>query len=103
MDGGRLGQAAPTKRKGNDMAREIILYAADFCHDCKLMKDFLKSNGIDYEERDIKANPAWSKELMEKTGKEGVPYLVIDGEWVRGYELGVGFTEAHAKSILGQG
>ena len=38
---------------------------------------------------------------MKKTGKEGVPYLVIDGEWIRGYEPGKPFSEAFARETLG--
>ena len=37
----------------------------------------------------------------KKTGKQGVPHLVTDGEWVRGYEPGQPFSEAFARHILG--
>ena len=39
-------------------------------------------------------------EVMDKTGKLGVPYLIIDGEWVRGYELHKPFSEAFARSLF---
>ena len=39
-------------------------------------------------------------ELEQKTGKQGVPYLVIDGRWVRGYEPGKPFSEDFARSLF---
>jgi len=56
--------------------------------------------GIPYEHRDIRKHPEYAAELEEKTGKQGVPYLIIDGEWKRGYEPGRAFTETFARSII---
>lgn len=82
------------------MKREVILYCADLCSDCQKIKDYMDSNGIDYELRDIRKNPAYADEVTEKTGKLGVPYLIIDGEWVRGYELDKPFSEEFAHSLF---
>jgi glutaredoxin len=57
--------------------------------------------GIPYEHRDIRKHPEYAAELEEKTGKQGVPYLIIDGEWKRGYEPGRAFTETFARSLFG--
>lgn len=83
------------------MANKIIMYSAKLCSDCQALKAFMDAQGIAYETRDIKENPEYAKELEEKTGKLGVPYLVIDGEWVRGYQVGQTFSEAYARQILG--
>ena len=32
---------------------------------------------------------------------ENVPFLVIDGEWVRGYQVGQPFSEEFARSLFG--
>lgn len=83
------------------MAKQIICYSAELCGDCQLLKAFMDANGVEYEVRDIQKNPDHARELEEKTGKLGVPYLVIDGEWVRGYEPGQPFSEEFARRILG--
>lgn len=83
------------------MAKEIILYSAALCGDCQRLKAFMDANGIAYEVRDIKANPEHGRELEEKTGKLGVPYLIIDGEWKRGYLPGQPFSEGFARDLLG--
>ena len=82
------------------MAKKIIMYSAKLCGDCQRLKAFMAAHGIAYEERDIKANPQYARELDERTGKQGVPYLIIDGEWVRGYEMGKPFSETFARSLF---
>lgn len=83
------------------MAKEVILYSAPLCGDCQRLKAFMDANGITYEIRDIKDDPEHARALEAHTGKEGVPYLVIDGEWVRGYEPGKPFSEAFARGLFG--
>lgn len=83
------------------MAQEIIVYSAKLCGDCQVLKGFMDAHGIDYEERDIREEPAHAEELEAKTGKLGVPYLVVDGEWKRGYVPGQAFSEDFARDLLG--
>ncbi len=85
------------------MAKTIVVYSAQLCSDCQKLKAFMDANDVQYETRDIRLNPEYGKELEEKTGKLGVPYLLIDGEWIRGYEVGKPFSEAYARRILGLG
>lgn len=83
------------------MHKEIILYSADFCGDCRNLRAWMDANGIPYVVRDIRKHPEYARELEEKTGKQGVPYLVMDGTWVRGYEPGKPFSETFARSLFG--
>jgi len=83
------------------MSHEIILYSAKMCGDCQHLKAFMDANDVAYELRDIREQPEYAEELEARTGKQGVPYLVIDGEWVRGYEPGQPFSEAFARKTLG--
>ena len=83
------------------MPQSIIMYSAQLCGDCQLLKAFMDAQGIAYETRDIREEPAYGEELEAKTGKLGVPYLVIDGEWVRGYQPGQPFSEDFAKGLFG--
>lgn len=83
------------------MSQEIILYSAALCGDCQHLKAFMDANNVEYTVRDIRENLAYGEELEAKTGKLGVPYLVIDGEWIRGYEVGQPFSEDFAKSLFG--
>ena len=82
------------------MPRSIILYSAQLCGDCQNLKAFMDAEGIEHEVRDIRENLEHGEELEAKTGKLGVPYLVIDGEWIRGYQPGEPFSEDFARSLF---
>jgi glutaredoxin-like protein NrdH len=83
------------------MAEDIKVYSAQMCGDCQKLKSFMDANGIAYETRDIREHPEYGAELEAQTGKLGVPYLLMDGEWIRGYEPGQVFSETFAKSLFG--
>ena len=82
------------------MKNRIVLYTAPRCSDCDKLKSYMDRNGIAYELRDIKANPEFASELSEKTGKQGVPYVVVNGEWRRGYEPGQPYSDEFAAKLL---
>jgi len=81
--------------------RQIVVYSAELCGDCQALKAFLDRAGVQYETRDIRREPAHAEVLQAKTGKLGVPYLIIDGEWKRGYEPGKPFSEFWARELIG--
>ncbi len=83
------------------MNRNIVMYSGKLCGDCQLLKAFMDAHGVVYENRDIRTHPEYGEELKAKTGKLGVPYLLIDGEWVSGYETGKPFSETFAKRLFG--
>ena len=83
------------------MPDTIVVYSAKLCLDCQQLKAFMDDHGIEYEERDIREDPAYAEELEQRTGKLGVPYLILDGEWVRGYQPGHAFSEAFARGLFG--
>jgi glutaredoxin len=82
------------------MSKEIILYSAKLCGDCQTLKAYMDERNIEYSLRDIRENLAYGEELEAETGKLGVPYLRIDGEWIRGYEVGQPFSDAFAQSLF---
>jgi len=83
------------------MTQGVILYSAPLCGDCQKLKTFMDEHGVAYEVRDIKADPTHAQELEGRTGKLGVPYLVVDGKWKRGYVPGEPFSEEFARDVLG--
>lgn len=83
------------------MSNSIIMYSARLCGDCQALKAFMDAHSIPYILRDIRENPDYALELESQTGKLGVPYLVIDGHWIRGYEPGKPFSEDFARKLLG--
>lgn len=57
----------------------IIVYTKTGCPWSIEVMDFLELNEIAFEERNLTLDPAYRKEVMEKTGQSSCPTLDIDG------------------------
>jgi len=77
----------------------VQVYTAGWCRDCRAAKQFLDSNGIEYSEIDVDADPAASAEVVRRVGKRAIPQMVIDGEWFQPYAPGKGllYDELHRR------
>lgn len=60
-----------------------------------MAKDFFDENNIKYTNYDVSTDLAKRREMMDKTGQMGVPVIVVDGDFL------VGFDEDGLKSKLG--
>ncbi|MDR1196816.1 MAG: glutathione S-transferase N-terminal domain-containing protein [Candidatus Nomurabacteria bacterium] len=70
------------------MNKKVIVYSTDYCAYCKQAKAYLKSKGVDFEEKNIEQDETANKELMDKIGGafRGVPVLDIGGELLQGFD-----------------
>jgi len=58
----------------------IIIYTKTGCPWCKGAMELLKSKNIPFEEREVRNNEQFYKELVDKSGQNKTPTLDIDGE-----------------------
>jgi glutaredoxin len=66
--------------------REVEVYTATWCPDCRRLERWLAENEVAHRKVDIDTADGAAEELEEATGKRGVPYLKLDrSRWVRGY------------------
>ncbi len=85
-----------------NLARKLKLYSAEWCADCRNAKRFLDEQGVDYELVEIDKDEQAARLLEERTGKRGIPCLLIDGDrWLRAYEPGRGFDREGVARELG--
>ena len=59
---------------------KIIVYSRNFCAWCDDVKNFLKNNKIEFEERDVAKNKEYLEEMVKKSGQQFVPTIDIDGD-----------------------
>jgi len=91
----------------DDIEHRVVLYATGFCEFSEMVRLHLESRGQRYTERDVDADPAARKEMMD-LGAQGTPMVVIDGEVLIGFdeeaidEL-LGFTPYNAHEEYGAG
>jgi glutaredoxin len=84
--------------------RTLTLYSSTWCSDCRQARRFLEEHDLAYELVEIDQDEDAARRLEAKTGKRGVPYLVLDGErWVRAYVPKQGFDREGMTALLGVG
>jgi len=78
---------------------QVKIYSTPVCPYCNLLKDYLKSKNIVFEEIDVSQDQAAGKEMVAKSGQMGVPVSIIttgqDKE-----EVIIGFDKAKINEIL---
>lgn len=76
---------------------KVKVYSTPTCPYCKMAKEHLKSNNIEFEDIDVSADQAAAQEMINKSGQMGVPVLDIDGQII------VGFDKPKINKALGLG
>lgn len=78
---------------------KITIYSTATCGFCRMLKSYLLSKNIAYEEKHADQDPAIAQELMEKSGQLGVPFTIIEKD---GHEEGIiGFDRSKIDTVLG--
>jgi glutaredoxin len=78
--------------------KNVIIYTQETCPPCHAEKLWLKENGIDFEERDIRKNDQFLQELIG-LGAAATPATVIKDE--NGEEVIMGFDQGKLAAKLG--
>lgn len=65
---------------------KIIIYTSEGCSHCHEAKEFFNDNNIPYIEHNISEDKAAKKDLIKK-GVMSVPYIIIDDNEFRGFEI----------------
>ena len=65
---------------------ELVVYSSNGCPDCARLEQWMRRNGVAHSNVMIDEVPAAAEKLERETGKQAVPFLLVDGaRWVRGY------------------
>lgn len=67
------------------MSKKVVIYSKNNCNQCNFAKGYIKSMGVDFEERNINSSEAFNAELMEiadRTGFTAMPFIVVDDQEV---------------------
>lgn len=79
------------------MEKKVIIYTQETCPPCFAEKEWLQANNIDFEERDIRKNHSYMKEVMD-LGASATPVTVIKTE--EGKQVVMGFKEDELSVLL---
>jgi glutaredoxin len=62
----------------------VILYATDWCSNCKMTRAFLRKNNIPFFEYDVDKSSEGQRQFKALQGN-GVPLLLVKNNVIRGY------------------
>jgi len=65
----------------------ILVYSTPACPYCRMVRDYLRGKGVEFEEVDISEDASKAMELMERSGQAGVPVTDIGGELILGFDI----------------
>lgn len=66
----------------------VKVYSTETCPYCKMAKQFLQENNVQFEAVDVSTNQAAAQEMISKSGQMGVPVIDIDGQIIVGFDKG---------------
>ncbi len=64
----------------------VKVYSTPTCPYCTMAKNFLKQNGIRFEDIDVSKDKKAVTEMFNKSGQMGVPVLDINGVMIVGFD-----------------
>jgi glutaredoxin len=79
------------------LEKRVIIYTQETCPPCFAEKEWLKANDIEFEERDIRKNQSYMKEVMD-LGASATPVTIINSE--DGKQVIMGFKEDELSALL---
>ena len=89
------------KVSGTQNQHKVILYALSTCVWCKMTKQFLKDNDVEYEFVDVDLcdendRQKIREDIINRGGRPSYPILIIDGK-----SMIIGFRKEEIKEALG--
>ena len=75
--------------------KQVIVYTTPTCSWCRTLKEYLKTHQVRFREIDVSRDEKAAQEMVRRSGQQGVPQSLIDGQVV------VGFDRNRINTLLG--
>ncbi len=73
----------------------VIVFSTPTCSFCNMTKKYFREKGIRFQDVDVSRDMAAARDMIRRSGQQGVPVIDIGGKIV------VGFDRAKIDSYLG--
>lgn len=71
--------------KHDPSASQVVVYSSPYCGYCAATGRLLRSKGIDFLELNVLTDPERRQQMVDLTGNQTVPQILIGGRHVGGY------------------
>jgi glutaredoxin 3 len=64
----------------------VILFTTPSCSYCRMAKKYLHEQGVRFKDVDVSRDQAAARDMVRRSGQQGVPVLDIGGKIVIGFD-----------------
>lgn len=64
----------------------VILFTTPSCSYCRTAKKYLRQRGIRFKDVDVSKDQRAAKDMVRKSGQQGVPVIDIGGKVIVGFD-----------------
>jgi len=73
----------------------VIVFSTPTCPYCQAVKRYLQQRGIPFKDIDVSRDPIAARDMVRRSGQQGVPVIDINGKII------IGFDRAKIDAALG--
>lgn len=82
------------------MAKKVTIYTTTTCAYCVMVKRYLASKGLSYDEINLDLTPERRQEAIDLSGQMNVPVTVVSDEASGQREIAIGWNPGKLASAL---
>lgn len=64
----------------------VIVFSTPTCSFCNMAKKYFHEKGIKFKDVDVSRDPAAARDMVRRSGQQGVPVIDIGGKIVVGFD-----------------
>jgi glutaredoxin-like YruB-family protein len=64
----------------------VIVFSAPTCSFCNLAKKYFHEKGVRFKDVDVSRDPVAARDMVRRSGQQGVPVIDIGGRIVVGFD-----------------
>lgn len=83
------------QRREKNKKNKVLIFTTPTCSHCRTAKRYLRKNNIAFKDIDITRDKAAARDIVRRSGQQGVPVININGKII------VGFNRAKVDQALG--
>jgi len=72
----------PTKTKKK---QRVIVFSTPTCTYCNRAKQYFRQQGVRFRDVDVSKDPAAARDMVRRSGQQGVPVIDINGKIIVGF------------------
>lgn len=66
--------------------KRVIVFSTPTCTYCTLAKRYFREQGIRFRDVDVSKDPAAARDMVRRSGQQGVPVIDIGGKIIVGFD-----------------